>query len=61
MRLKFKNKYFIGIFIGLVILALDFAVFFRTKWFISMIILALTAGWLQFWMDFEVQEKAAQF
>ena len=57
MRLKFKNKYFIGIFIGAIILVLDFMLFFRTKWFISLIILALTAGWLQFWMDFFAELK----
>src|SRR3989344_1149219 len=57
MRLKFKNKYFIGIFIGAVILVLDFMLFFRTKWFISLIILALTIAWLQFWIDFFAELK----
>lgn len=59
MRLKFQNKYFIGIAIALVLIALDFAMFFGTKWFFSIIILALTIGWTQFWIDFyrEIQRQ----
>lgn len=59
MRLKFQNKYFIGIAIALVLIALDFAMFFGTKWFFSIIILALTVGWTQFWIDFyrEIQRQ----
>ncbi len=57
MRIRFQNKYFIGIFLAIFILAIDFVFFFRTRWFISMIIFALTVGWLQFWIDFFAELK----
>ena len=55
--IKFKPVYFIGIFIALAILILDFYFFLKTRWFISIIILSINIGWLQFWYDFYQETK----
>lgn len=55
--MKFKPVYFIGIIISLVILALDFYYFFDTRYFYAVVILALTIGWIQFWIDFLTENK----
>ncbi len=57
MRIQFKNKYMVGIVLGIAILIIDAAFFLKTKWFISIIILALTAAWIQFWIDFFIEIK----
>jgi len=57
MRIKFKNKYLIGISVGFAIVLADIIFFLKTKWFISLIILALTAAWAQFWIDFFNETK----
>lgn len=50
--LKFKKKYIYGIVLGLIILSLDFTLFIRTRWFFPILGLALTAAWLQIWLDY---------
>lgn len=57
MRIQFKNKYMVGIASGIAILIIDAVFFLKTKWFISIIILALTAAWIQFWIDFFIEIK----
>ena len=52
MILKFKKKYLIGISIAILLLILDFMYFLKTRWFYSFLILAISLGWLQFWIDF---------
>ncbi|MBU4501812.1 MAG: type II secretion system F family protein [Nanoarchaeota archaeon] len=62
MRIKFKNKYFIGIGVAALMLLMDFVYFFGEnsigggRWFLSGIIVALTVGWSQFWMDFFAEQ-----
>jgi flagellar protein FlaJ len=57
MRIKFKKIYFVGIFIALFIVGFDFYVYFvfggiLKKFFLPILILAMTIAWLHFWIDF---------
>jgi len=60
MYLEFKKKYFIGISIGVAILLLDAYLYFileLKRWLFSLIILALTVAWIQFWIDLFKENK----
>ena len=67
MRLRFRNIYFIGISIACIILLFDFYFFFNwrfetgaplfARWFWPVLIIALTIGWMQFWIDFFAEQK----
>ncbi|MBI2499022.1 type II secretion system F family protein [Candidatus Woesearchaeota archaeon] len=60
MYWEFKKKYFIGILIGVAILLLDGYLYFileTKRWFFSLIILALTISWSQFWVDLFKENK----
>lgn len=69
MRIKFKKEYLLGVIIAAFLLIVDVAYFWKTRWFFSMIILAVTIGWAQFWVDFlkeqkrqkEIEEKFLEF
>ena len=69
MKLKFRKIYLMGISIGLIILILDFLYFMKTRWFFSLIVLAISISWLQFWLDFlkemnrqkEIETKFLEF
>ncbi len=52
MAIRFKKKYVYGIVLGLIILAIDFSLFLRTRWFFPLLGLALTAAWFQVWLDY---------
>ena len=63
MRLKFQNKYWIGISAALLIVIFDFLLFFDfwaaepnnpvpARLFYPLIVIALTVSWIQFWIDF---------
>ena len=55
--MKFKKKYLIGIVAGILIILLDIAVFSDTNWFIPLIIVGITIGWLQIWLDFFIENQ----
>ncbi|MBN2367486.1 type II secretion system F family protein [Candidatus Woesearchaeota archaeon] len=55
--MKFKNQYLIGIAIGAIVLFIDVAVFMDTQWFIPLIVVAVTIGWMQIWIDFFIQNQ----
>ena len=75
MKIRFKKKYLIGLSAGLSILLLNFLYFFgensigKGRWFLAMIILAISVSWSQFWIDFfqeqkrqkEIEEKFLEF
>jgi len=72
MELEFKKKYFIGITLALILIILDLYLYFVLKikrWFFPVLIVAITIGWLQFWVDFsreikrqkEIEEKFIEF
>lgn len=50
--MQFKTEYLIGMTIGMGIFALDFLLFFKTRWFWPVLVLALTVSWFQFWIDY---------
>lgn len=50
--MEFKSKYLLSIGLGLIIFIVDFFVFLGTPWFIPMIVVAITVGWSQYWIDF---------
>ena len=55
MGLKFKSAYLIGIIFGLVIIFFDILLYFYyeplRRWFVPIIILAISLGGIQFWID----------
>ena len=60
MRFTFKQKYWVGIIVAVFILAIDFYLYFvlnSKRWFFSLIVVAITIGWLQFWIDFFAEIK----
>lgn len=60
MYLEFKKKYFIGVILAIAILLFDFYLFLilgNKRWLFSLIILALTVGWIQFWIDLYNENK----
>lgn len=69
MEIKFKKEYLLGASVGALIIILDILYFWKTRWFLAVIILAVTISWSQFWMDFfkeqkrqkEVEEKFLEF
>ena len=52
MEIEFKKKYLIGIIAGLTLIIVDFYLFFGKRWFWPGIILSITIGWSQFWIDY---------
>lgn len=63
MAFKFKLKYLIGISIAVILIALDFSMFFdfstmkqTARWFIPMLIVSFTVATLQFWMEFLAEQ-----
>lgn len=55
--MKFKSKYLIGISIGAVVILIDTLVFLNTSWFVPLIVVAITIGWVQIWIDFFVENQ----
>jgi len=55
--MKFKKKYLFGIAIGAIILLIDAAVFMKTKYFIPLLVVAGTVGWIQIWLDFFLENQ----
>ncbi len=55
MRLEFRKQYFIGIFISLLIITYDIYLLIiekSSRWFFPILILGISIGWIQFWIDF---------
>ncbi|MDD5177888.1 MAG: type II secretion system F family protein [Candidatus Nanoarchaeia archaeon] len=69
MKLKFQQKYWIGIIGAIFLIIADFILFLGTRWFYAVFIVAISVGWAQFWMDFlnenkrqkEIEEKFIEF
>jgi flagellar protein FlaJ len=55
--MQFKKQYLIGILIGAMVLLIDLLVFLGTNWFVPLIIIAVTIGWLQIWLDFFLENQ----
>lgn len=64
-----KKNYIIGIVLALIILLVDLIFFRTTPWFIPLIIIVVTVGWLPFWVSFliklahqrEIESKFPEF
>jgi pilus assembly protein TadC len=57
VRLKFRKIYLLSIFVALFIVGADFYIYFVSKGFLKrffwpILIIALTLGWLHFWVDY---------
>jgi flagellar protein FlaJ len=50
--MKFKGIYWLGIFVALALIGADIFFFFKTRWFLPILIVSFSLGWLQFWIDF---------
>ncbi|MBW2996711.1 type II secretion system F family protein [Candidatus Woesearchaeota archaeon] len=57
MAIKFEKRHVIAAIFGIVFLVIDFIFFLRTAWFVPLIIIALSIGWSQFWIDFFVNAR----
>lgn len=52
MELEFKKKYWVGITAGLILILFDIYLFLGKRWFWPCIIIAVSVGWSQFWIDY---------
>ena len=62
MRIRFRKIYLVSIFIAVIILGIDLFIYFFTESFLRrffwpIFILALTIGWLHFWIDYYKEIK----
>lgn len=57
MDLVFEKRHLIAMVFGMIFLVLDLIFFLRTAWFVPLIVVALSIGWSQFWIDFFVNSK----
>lgn len=60
MKVKFKKQYYVGIVIALALIAIDLILYYIynfKRWFFAIIVVAITIGWLQFWIDFFAETK----
>lgn len=53
--MKTERRHVAGIALGIITLFLDLMFFFRSPWFIPLIIIGVTVGWSQYWIDFFVE------
>jgi flagellar protein FlaJ len=57
MALVFEKRHIIAAIFGVIFLVIDFMFFLRTAWFIPLVVIALSIGWSQFWIDFFVNAR----
>ncbi|MFH1064210.1 MAG: type II secretion system F family protein [Candidatus Woesearchaeota archaeon] len=57
MHLVVEKRHIISMVFGIVFLGVDFFFFMNTTWFIPLIVIALSIGWSQFWIDYFVNTK----
>lgn len=57
MRIKFKLEYLIGVSLGILLVIFDFVVFLESRWFVSVLIIAVAVMTMQFWKDFFKENK----
>lgn len=57
LNLTFEKRHIIAIVFGIVFFVIDFIFFIRTAWFVPLIIIAVSIGWSQFWIDFFVNSR----
>ena len=57
VRFKFSRKNQVAVVIGIIILLLDFFVFFGKAFFVPLIAVAVTVAWLPFWLDIFAENK----
>jgi len=49
--------HYIAITIGILILVLDIISLYGTRWFIPLLVIAISIAWLPFWIDFFIRRK----
>jgi pilus assembly protein TadC len=57
MKVKFKTKYLIGVIFSIILLIINFILFYGKRWFWSGIVICISISWLQFWMDYLKEVK----
>jgi flagellar protein FlaJ len=57
MAITLEKRHIIAAVFGMIFLVLDFIFFLKTAWFVPLIIVALSIGWSQFWIDFFVNAR----
>jgi flagellar protein FlaJ len=55
--MRFKKKYWYGIILGLILLIINVILFRSNRLFIPLIILSITIGWSQAWIDFFIESQ----
>ncbi|MBW2967710.1 type II secretion system F family protein [Candidatus Woesearchaeota archaeon] len=57
MAFVFEKRHMFSMALGIVVLVVNFIFFLRTAWFVPLIVVALSVGWSQFWIDFFVNTR----
>ncbi len=52
-----KTKHIVGIILGLIILLLDFYYFLGKPVFMAVLVVAITVGWINFWIDYIIKRR----
>lgn len=59
--MKFKGQYLIGIIFAIVLIVLDILFVYNSpslkRWFYAFLVVAISVGWAQFWLDFYRESK----
>ena len=55
--MKFKNKYFVGMTIGLIVFVLDLIYFIESKFFVALMVISIVIALLQLWIDYFLDRK----
>ncbi len=57
MHLVVEKRHIISMVFGIIFLVVDFLFFMRTTWFVPLIVIAMSIGWSQFWIDYFVSTQ----
>ncbi|MBU0535577.1 MAG: type II secretion system F family protein [Nanoarchaeota archaeon] len=53
--MKTERRHIITIGLGIALLFIDLLFFFKSAWFVPLVVVAVTIGWSQYWIDFFVE------
>jgi flagellar protein FlaJ len=52
-----KTKYIVPVIIAVIILVVDFIGYRGTKWFVPLIVVAVSVAWFQYWLSFFLENR----
>ena len=57
LKTKIEQRHIAAIIMGILVLIVDLIMFLHSTWFIPLIVISVTLGWSQFWIDYFVRVK----